>query len=432
MFVGRLATSDGVAVVSEAAGAVLPASDSTRVADLLLDGLVRLFTERRDQGLELLRAGVDAFEGDAVTIAEEFRWLWLASVATAELWDDEARHRLAVRYLEVARGSGALSVLPLALSQRFIVCLHAGELAQAAVLQDETQALTEAMGARLAPYGALALAAWRGQRAETLSMIESSSTEATERGEGMGLTVAHWAGAVLHNGLGDYESALAAAQIAVAHCDDPGGSAAWALAELVEAAVRTGKTEVATDALHRLTATTSPAGTDWALGVEARTHALVAADATAEELYRESIERLEHTTVRVELARTHLLYGEWLRRQRRRLDARVQLRLAHDMFTEMGIEGFADRAGRELLATGATARTRRADSSNQLTSQETQVAQMAHDHLSNPEIGARLFISPRTVEYHLRKVFIKLDITSRNQLGEALGRLSQAGRQRPA
>jgi DNA-binding CsgD family transcriptional regulator len=287
------------------------------------------------------------------------------------------------------------------------------------------------MGVGLAPYGALALAAWRGRRAETLSLIESSTAEATARGEGMGLTVAHWAGAVLHNGLGEYEAALAQAQLAVAHRDDPGGAPAWALAELAEAAVRVGRPHLAEDALHRLVATTSPAATDWSLGLEARTRSLLETDAAADDLYCESIERLERTTVRVELARTHLLYGEWLRRQRRRLDARAHLRVAHDLFTEMGIEGFADRAGRELLATGATARARTVESSNQLTAQEAQVAQMARDHLSNPEIGARLFISPRTVEYHLRKVFMKLDISARSQLDEALRGLGQAGQKRP-
>jgi DNA-binding CsgD family transcriptional regulator len=224
---------------------------------------------------------------------------------------------------------------------------------------------------------------------------------------------------VLYNGLGRYEDALAAARDAVDHPEELGPSS-WALAELVEAAVRTGKAEIASEALERLSEAARVTGSDWALGVEARCRAVVSDGEVAGDLYREAIERLGRTRVSVELARTHLVYGEWLRRERRRLDAREQLHTAHEMFTAMGMEAFAERASRELLATGETARKRTVETLDELTAQEGQIAALARDGLSNPEIGARLFISPRTVEYHLHKVFAKLSIKSRSELGRVL------------
>ena len=281
---------------------------------------------------------------------------------------------------------------------------------------EEAEAVTEVTGNRLAPYGRLLLAAGQGREAAVSELIESSMEEVVRRGEGLGLTAINWAAALFYNGLGRYADALAAAREASEHPRDM----ARVLPELIEAATRSGNPEDAADALKRLSETTRAGGSDWGLGIEARSGALVSEGEVAERLYREAIDRLGRTRMRVELARAHLLYGESLRRQRRRLDAREQLRTAHEMFTAMGIEAFADRAARELLATGETARKRTAETAGRLTAQEAQIARLARDGLSNPEIGARLFISPRTVEYHLRKVFTKLDISSRKELHDAL------------
>jgi DNA-binding CsgD family transcriptional regulator len=259
------------------------------------------------------------------------------------------------------------------------------------------------------------LAAWRGREREGRTLVDALMNEAVPRGQGAAVTVAHWCHAVLCNGLAQYGDALAAAQLAAAH-QQVGGAPRWSLVELVEATARSGEPELASDALERLSETTRASGTDWALGVEARSRALLSDGDAAEPLYREAIERLARTRVRVELARAQLVYGEWLRRENRRLDARKHLRTAYEMFSHMGVGGFAERARREFLATGGTARRRPEETRGVLTPQEAQIAQLAREGFSNPEIGARLFISPRTAQYHLRKVFLKLDITSRNQL----------------
>jgi ATP/maltotriose-dependent transcriptional regulator MalT len=239
------------------------------------------------------------------------------------------------------------------------------------------------------------------------------------RGEALGLTAAYWASAVLYNGLGRYEDAVAGAARASEHPEHlPFFN--WSLVELIEAAARCGNIEDAAAALERLSEMTRASGTDWALGIEARSRALLSEGDIADRLYCEAIERLGRTRVRVPLARAHLLYGEWLRRERRRVDARQRLRTAQGMLAAMGVEGFAQRAERELLATGERARKRSIETREDLTAQEAQIARLARDGLSNPEIGARLFISPRTVEYHLHKVFTKLNISSRNQLDHGL------------
>jgi ATP/maltotriose-dependent transcriptional regulator MalT len=232
----------------------------------------------------------------------------------------------------------------------------------------------------------------------------------------------------LYNGLGRYDAALAAAAPSEHHYAE--GPAIWALTEVIEGAVRCGQTERASRAFERVEATTSAAGTDWGLGIEARLRALLRTGDEADDLYREAIARLDRTTIRVQLARTHLLYGEWLRRERRRVDAREQLRTAHEMFTSMGTEAFAGRADRELLATGEHVRRRSVDTLDELTAQEAQIARLARDGLSNAAIGGRLIISQHTVAYHLRKVFSKLGITSRNQLDRALP--DSAGARQPA
>ena len=350
---------------------------------------------------------------------EAVRWLWLATHAAHDLWDDESWEVLCTRHVRLARQVGALGILPLALSARVGLHVFAGELAVAASLVEEIAAVGDATGSRLPPYAALALAAWQGRESDAVKLADAAVNDARSRGEGMGLTLVQHSKAVLYNGIGRYEQALVAAEHGAANPHELAFST-WSLVELVEAAARSAQIERAADALEQLAQTTRPSGTDWALGIECRSRALLSEGDTAERLYREAVDRLGRTRVRVELARAHLVYGEWLRRANRRFDARNHLQAAHDMFTAMGAEGFAERTRRELLATGATVRKRGVDAGNELTAQEFQIARLARDGLSNPEIGAELFISARTVEWHLRKVFGKLDISSRRQLRTAL------------
>jgi DNA-binding CsgD family transcriptional regulator len=325
---------------------------------------------------------------------------------------------LCIRHVRLAREAGALTALPIALRSRIFVHTFWGELDNGATLAAEARVVSDATGTKLAAYGTVALAALRGGEADTSRLIEATIEDVMSRGEGMGLGISHFLAALLHNGHGRYAEALTAAESACEYEDL--GVFTWALAELIEAAARTDRREVADAALQRLSESTLAGATDWARGVEARSRALVSDDDAAEPFYRDAIECLGRTRVRVELARAHLLYGEWLRRANRRLDAREQLRTAHDMFAAMGAEGFCERARRELLATGETARKRTPETRDDLTAQEAQIAKLAGDGRTNPEIGAELFISPRTVEWHLRKVFTKLDVSSRKQLRAAL------------
>jgi DNA-binding CsgD family transcriptional regulator/tetratricopeptide (TPR) repeat protein len=424
IIVGRLAEGGGVLEAAKAARAVPPAPEPPRPADLLLDGLAVLITEGHAAAAPMLERVLSAFRGDGISREEGLRWLWLACHVARLLWDDESWEVLCTRHLQLSRDTGALTVLHLALNQRMAVHEHSGELATAAALREEVEEVAEATGGQLGPYGALALAAWRGREADLSELIDAMMNDLVARGEGTGLAIIPWASTLLYNGLGRYEEALAAAQQAGAYHDELLFST-WGLVELIEAAVRSGNPEPAADALRRLSETTRASATDWALGIEARSRALLTDDEAAERLYREAIERLARTRIRAELARAHLLYGEWLRREKRRLDAREQLRTAHEMLTAMGIEAFAQRAADELEATGETVRKLSVESPDQLTAREAQIARLARDGLSNPEIGARLFISPRTVEYHLHKVYGKLDITSRHELaGEAGAALS--------
>ena len=409
----------GVRAVAEAAREAPPGPEPPRTVDLLVDGLAARFTEPYPVALPLLRRAMDALAGRDGRGDDDPRWLWFVCPVTPEplapeLWDDTTWHELATRAVRLARDAGALAVLPNALTYRASLHVLAGEFAAASALIDEAYAIAEATGNAPLRYPSLLLAAWRGQEAAALEKIEAGIQDATARGLDRPIGFAQWVTAVLYNGLGRYQDALAAAQRACAHEDL--GFFGFALSELVEAAARTDSREVASDALRRLEERTRASGTDWALGVEARSRALLSEGEAAERLFRESIERLARTRVRVELARAHLHYGEWLRRERRRLDAREHLRAAHEMFARMGAEGFAERAHRELLATGERARKREDETRDELTPQEEQIARLACEGLSNPEIGAQLFISPRTVEYHLHKVFSKLGISSRNQL----------------
>ncbi|MEO3867389.1 AAA family ATPase [Nonomuraea sp. B12E4] len=410
----------GLRVVS---GVPVPA----RPRDLLLDGLALLFTAGPGPAAPELRRAVAAFLDHKALTEEEPRPLWLAFSAAMAVWDDDACRTLAERHLSLARDLGALAELPLALSSRITVHLFEGDLEEVESLVAEVQAISAATGLRVTDFGAPALAAWRGREAEAEELIWTISHEAGARGEGARVTVADWARAVLYNGLGRYDLARAAAESACADPSTPGALTQWAPAELVEAAVRSGEHELARQAVERLARSAETGRSDWAAGVVARSRALVSKQDEAEKLYREAIERLGRTRLRPDLARAHLLYGEWLRRERRRIEARRQLRTAYRLFSAMGMTAFAERAARELRATGETAQ-RGAPAGGDLTPREGQIARLATKGLTNSEIGSQLFVSPRTVEYHLRNVFAKLDITSRSQLELVLTHEHATGR----
>ncbi len=428
IFAGHLGRSNGVLDTAEAARAAPPAPQPPRAIDLLLDGLVTRFTEGYAAGVPPLEAALRAFRRQDDTGSDNLRWLGLACRVAADLWDDDAWHRLADQHVRLARDAGALSVLAVAVTYRAGVHVHAGEFAAASVLNDESDAIAQATGSAPLRYTSLVLAAWRGEEARTSDLIEASVRDATARGEGRAITIADYVTAVLYNGQGRYEAALAAARRACEH--DQLNLLGWALIELVEAGARSGKTEVAAAALRRLGERTRASGTDWALGIEARSRGLLSNGQVAEALYREAIERLSRTRIAVHRARAELLYGEWLRRENRRQDAREQLHRAYEMFSRIGAEAFAERARHELLATGETVRKRTVETLDELTAQEAQIARLARAGQTNPEIGAKLFISPRTVEWHLRKVYTKLDISSRRELDDALP--SDEGAAQPA
>lgn len=415
VFAGRLAVGSGVVEVARAAQAA-PRSATPRLADLLLDGFAAYFTDGYAAALPLLRRAVT---GARLGEFSDDELRWLVGIAALHIWDDESWDALSGRHLQLARAAGSMTELPLALSSRAVMLLFAGELSAADALLQEVHLATEATGDSLATDPAISLMAFRGNQAEAFASIETTTAEVVRRGEGIWLSSAEFSEAVLNNASGNYQAAVTAAKRAAEQTDL--ALSAWSAVELVEAAARSGMADLAAETVSRLTETTSASRTEWALGVEARSRALICDGTDADRLYREAIERLNRTRMRTELARAHLLYGEWLRRQRRRIDARTQLRIAHDMLEAMGMAAFAERARRELHATGETARKRTAAlSGEQLTVQEAQVARLARDGLSNPEIGARLFISPKTVQYHLRKVFTKLGISSRSQLDQVL------------
>ena len=368
----------------------------------------------------LLKRALDAFCQEDGSTEDDIRWLWLACRVAPDLWDDETWHELATRHVQLANDAGALTVLPLAATYRAGVHVHAGEFAAAEALINQADAIADAAGIATLRYTSLVLVAWRGREAEALKLIDDSVQDANARGEGRAVTLAAYATAVLYNGLGRYENAFAAAQEACEH--DDLGLFGWALIELIEAGARSGAHDVASAALRALEERTRAAGTDWALGIEARSRALLSDGPAAESLYREAIERLERSRIAVHLARAHLVYGEWLRRENRRLDARAQLHVAHEMLSRMGAEAFAERARRELSATGETVHKRTNETRDVLTAQEAQIARLAAEGHTNPEIGRQLFISPRTVEYHLRKVFTKLGISSRRELRDAVAK----------
>jgi DNA-binding CsgD family transcriptional regulator len=352
---------------------------------------------------------------ERISDEDSLRWLWPASRAARAIGDDVSWLDLTERQLTLARRAGALAMLPIALTERFSVELFVGDLAAALALAAEADAVTAATGTVLGPHIAFLRAAWGGNETEVRALMDASRNDVAARGEGLFLMGTELTSAVFLNSFGRYEEALAAAERAAEHPFELGLST-WVYPELIEAAVRSDQPDRAGGAFDRLEEIARAGDTDWLLGVVARCRALLGADDVAEGAYLESVERLGRTRIRVALARTQLLYGEWLRRAGRRMDAREHLRQAHEFFATAGMEGFAERTRRELIATGETVRTRSVDTVNELTEQERLIARLAAEGRSNPEIGAQLFISPRTVEWHLGKVFTKLGVTSRKGL----------------
>jgi DNA-binding CsgD family transcriptional regulator len=419
IFAGRLARGVGPRDVADAVRAA-PLPPPSRPGDQLLNGLALLYAEGYAAAIPTLQRAITAFRNEELSRDEGLRQLWLACIIAALLWDDASWEALSALHMKLARDTGALSELTIALSSRVYVQLFGGELGKAAALIEELEGLAEAIGAHLAPYGALGLAGWRGKDDDVIDRLVDDAADVVPRGEGIGVTVAQWAIAVRDNGLGRYEQALAAARRASDHLPERAASTNWALVELIEAAARSGDTGHAQDALQRLAEVTQASGTDWAVGVETRSRALVSDGDQADRLYREAIDRLSGTRARLDLARAHLLYGEWLRRQNRRLDARTELRTASEMFLAAGAGAFGERARRELLATGEMVRQRTSQARDELTPHEAQIAGLAREGQTNPEIAAQLFLSPRTVEWHLSNVFAKLGISSRRELRRSL------------
>jgi DNA-binding CsgD family transcriptional regulator len=419
IWAGDLDSPGSMREAAEAARAAPPGLGPPRAVDVLLDAFAVRFTEGYAAAAPLLIRALELFLAVNVATGEAGRWLWLAAsrasgIIPVELWDAESWHALAARQVRFARDTGALVELQFALNLLAWTHLLAGELVTAARLIEEDRLIAEATGNPPVAYTAVEFAAWRGREREASELIEATVRESTGLGLGSMVHFAVHASSVLYNGLGRHDAARDAARRAFER--DQMGYGPLVVPELAEAASRTGDVALVRVALEWLSERTRVTPTEWALGMEARVRALLGEGEAAEGCYRESIDRLSRTRVRVELARAHLLYGEWLRRERRRAEAREQLRTAHGMLEAMGIEAFAERARRELLATGETARRRTVETSNQLTVQEALIARLARDGLSNQQIGARLFLSVRTVQYHLAKVFAKLGISSRSQL----------------
>jgi RNA polymerase sigma factor (sigma-70 family) len=419
LFAGRLAVDANLQVVAGAARAAPRSDEPVSAAELLLDGLALLVTDGWTSGTAVLKEAIKASRADDLGVDEQLRWSWVAGGAAGVIWDYENWDFLTAREERLARDAGALAVLPITLSIRAGVRALAGDVAEAGFLVDQAQVVTDASDNRRFPNAALLVAAFRGDEREARQLAEAITKDSSARGEGLALAVVSWATAVLCNGLGRYEDAFRAATDALEHPNDLWYSG-WAMVELIEAASRTGKPEQAQPPLEQLVERTDASGTDWALATQARCRALLSGVDDAEALYQEAIERLLPSRLRLDLARTRLLYGEWLRRQSRRVDARNELRTAYEMFTDFGMNAFAERTRIELQATGEHVRKRSVDTLGQLTPQEEQVARLAAEGHTNREIATQLFISPSTVEYHLHKVFRKLRVTSRAQLARRM------------
>ncbi|OKK05252.1 hypothetical protein AMK33_22840 [Streptomyces sp. CB02400] len=416
IFAGPQAYDNGQYEAARASRA-LPAQRPPRPTDLLLDGLAVRVLDGHTAAVPYLRRALRAFTEPDLSPEEGLRWLWLICVTAVGVWDHATMSVLAARHLELAREAGQATALPFALTMRCVVHVLDGELSEGASLAEEAQTVAEAVGTAAPIYGALFVAAWRGQETECLELSRRADDGVERRGEGVGPVVSRWARALLYNGLGRYEEAAEAADLANREYNQlEMGIPVWSLVEYVEATARAGAPGRAADALARLTGLTRASGTDWAVGVEARSRALLAGEADAESHYLRAIDSLGRTRLRGESARAHLLYGEWLRRRGRHDAAGQELRHAHELFVSMGMEAFAQRAAGELSAAGEIVRTRAGSAESDLTPKEVQIVRLVREGLTNPEIGARLVVSPRTVEWHLRKIFGKLGVTSRRQL----------------
>ena len=410
LFAGRFAQDTDLRDVAMAARGVLW-PDPPLVPDLLLRAFASLIVDGYSSGAPLAQAAVAALRHDESGAGADLGWLVLGAQLAASLWDEAAYDELTGRQLRLARETGALEVLPIVLTNRAITHILAGEPASAAALVDEIEVISEATGTPLPSYAAVAVAA-TGPPADAHALIDASLQAATDRGEGAAVKWIQLEKAILCNALGRYEDAWRAAESAY---EDPVLYSTWIVSELIESAARSGRSERAARAIEDLGEMASAVGTDWVLGVETRCRALLADGEIAEDLYRRSIAHLQRTRRPVELARSHLAYGEWLRRRSRRIDARRELRAAREMFDGVGAVAFTDRATRELAATGETLLKRAsvAGTPTELTERESQIARLAAEGLSNREIGQQLFISHRTVGYHLAKVFSKLDVNNR-------------------
>jgi DNA-binding CsgD family transcriptional regulator len=401
--------------VASAALASPPAPEPSAPTDLLLDGLALMIVEGYTAGVPLLKEAIRRARSEGLE-GEGLHWLFIVAANTT--WDYESWRVLCDRQIAFARRTGTLNLLPFSLSLRMGAYLVGGDFTNASAIWDEITLVCEAMGVAPSAQRDAIFAAWSGGEEVAFEAMKSSTAKMLAGGEGLGLTVVEWATAARYNSMGRHQEALSAAESAYAHAEDLRGPE-W-IHELVEAAVRSGELERAERATEEITAMTEACGTDWALGVQAYCRALVSDGIEAEGRYKDAIERFERAQLGTLTGRAHLLYGEWLRRAKRRSDGRHELRVAYEMFQERGLESFAARAAREVAATGARVRTRAQASSDALTAQEAQVARLARDGHSNRMIGEQLFISPRTVEYHLRKVFAKLDVNTRTQLDAAL------------
>ena len=419
IYAGRFAGETGLPEVAAAVRSAAPSAEPPSATDELLDAAALLIDAGWAAGAGRVQRALADFRVAPISQEPDLHWLFLACRMAQYVWDEDAWDALGGRILERVRDSGVLSLRPMAAAVRVGWELFAGDLVAASALVVEQDTVQKAIGGDRSPGSRIALAAFRGREAEIAELDEATTRDAVARGDGPWVSVLHWSTAVLYNGLGRYNEALAAAQLGAEYPPDLSVSS-WTLSELVEAAARCGRPEAGADALGRLAEMARACGSDWVLGVQARARAAVADPGDADALHRHAIECLARTRFRTELARTRLLYGEWLRREGRRVDAREQLHAAHGMLASMGMEAFAERARRELLATGEKVRKRTVETRDDLTAQERQIAELARDGLSNPEIGARLFLSPRTVEWHLRKVFGKLGIHSRYELAGAL------------
>ncbi|MET0496276.1 MAG: AAA family ATPase [Actinoplanes sp.] len=409
---------DDLVAISRAVAALPPRGGPRLPIDLVLDGFSSLVLGDRAHAVRVLRRATAALAD--LPVDDVMLWGWVANSVPVSVWDDAAMRATSDRWVEVIRAAGALGHLPLYLTAAGMAQSFTGDLAVAGDLAAEADTVATALELPISPYLRLRLTALRGREPEASALIAATIAQANAAGEVLGVTIAQWSAAVLDNGLSRFDQAMAAAQVCTRIAEL--WISVWALPELVESAVRLGEVEIAQAALDRLAESTGPCDTDWAQGTLARCRALLSDAPAAEGFFRTAIEHLGRTRLRPELARAHLLYGEWLRRDRQRMAAREHLRTAYEIFVLTGMEAFAERARRELLATGETVRKRsvKASTREELTPQERQIAVLVRDGFSNPEVGARLFLSPRTVEWHLRKIFTKLGVTSRRQLREAL------------